>query len=349
MKSTLRDRSTWEPTALEEAVGSLPSLDQLTYDYLVDVDDHEPSSDLYISDIGACPRKVMLKKDGATVPHAPQHDWDKQRMFAQAESVQDELIDAMHHAGLLVAIEERVSDVFPPLWGARFDLLAVYPRRRFIEVKSNHPNWIRYRKRYPKKMHVWQATGYEIWAGYHYDTQLGPLVYNCDRGGSNPSLQFEVDMPRDWLQYRETMTDAMLAEDLFEAVVDDPDYALVARVCHEMMLIEEAYAEYRGDGIIPAPLERAFDYAETKDGQGEYINSIYLSQDNRCSWCDYKDTKWCHPPTGQTGVLKRDSRKDKFRVMKNGVPFLEDARKFIFEELGIHPETIKDDTQQLSI
>jgi len=344
VKSSLRQYTliTGDPDEEERITKlELEPFDKMQHDYLVQTDDHVPSSELFVSAIGMCPRKLLLQKSGAEVVVTPQSQWNKQRMFGQANNVADDLAEMLHYHGRLVAMEQSVSHFMPPRWGGRFDILCLYPGRRFLEVKSSHPNAMRFSETLPKKEHVWQALSYEVWAGREWDTKYGPMIDNADRGGSNTSRLNEVLMPPDWLSFRSMLAHNIAPTDLLIAIEGDPGYKTIAEMCRQMIIIEDAADAFRESGLLPEALDRACAVRTSKrgtydNGEDRYIfTEIYMDRDWRCGQCDFCETHHCDPPKGTTGVLAFHEKTHEWIVKKNGIDYLAKATDFAHQELHI--------------
>jgi hypothetical protein len=353
VKSYLREHLPPPSPEAEEYISSqleLEPFDKMQYDFLVAQDDHVPSSELFVSAIGMCPRKLLLQKSGTEIEATPQSQWNKQRMFCQANNVADDLAEMLFYHGRLIAMEQSVSHLMPPRWGGRFDIICLYPGRRFLEVKSSHPNAMRYSETLPKKEHVWQALSYEVWAGLEWQTQYGPLIDNADRGGSNTSRLNEVLMPPDWLNFRSLLAHNITPTDLLIAIEGDPDYRTISEMCKQMITIEDAADAFRRNGDLPPALERACAVRTSKrgtydNGEDRYIfTEVYMDRDWRCGQCDFCETHYCDPPKGTTAVLSFDESTHEWIVKKNGIPYLAQATDFAHDELHIPILAIKNPT-----
>lgn len=353
MKTILRQGFEKPDPQSHASQGLPPSVDELTYQWIVSQDDHVSTNDLYLSDIGGCPRKKMLKLKGVTVDLSQHAMWHRMRMFQQANNVADDLAEAFHHDKRLLAMEESISDLLPVNWGGRFDLLVLWNRSRFWEVKSSHPNAIRYAQTLPKRTHVWQALAYEVWAGEQYGTEQPPIVHNADRGGENPSIVSEIIMPEDWFEMRHTIPGNATPDIVrtFFADLKDVGSLQIVNMCDAMLELEAWLDDFKARDIIPPPLDRAPNHRTskvsphetTKEG-GEYVPvEIYMDRDWRCRQCDYCDTSICEPPKGTTSVLEYDRKTNTWHLKKNGRPYLGEVLAYVKDDLRLSSIDLEDE------
>jgi hypothetical protein len=148
---------------------------------------------VHASEVGYCPRKMAYRMLGA--PSKPLTA-QKIKMFNLAHHLHFIFCKGLEYKGLLYDSEVDLSESMPEGVTGRYD----YRRRlepgkddvlRLGDIKTSHPNIIKYTNTLPKVEAVVQVS---IYHAFHFDQErLDPMaeaLYN-DRGGQNPSVLCE--------------------------------------------------------------------------------------------------------------------------------------------------------------
>jgi hypothetical protein len=150
-----------------------------------------PRSDrVHVSDFGRCPRSIALRITGA--PKKQESD-ARMKMLWLADQLHELVYESLRDAGVLVGCEVEVENL-PEGISGRID----YIRREgdllvVGDIKTTHPNRVRYPKSLPHPHAVKQVLTYR----HYYGADRAELLY-MDRGGENPSILVDVsDMEMD--------------------------------------------------------------------------------------------------------------------------------------------------------
>ena len=169
--------------------------DRVVADYLNRFKDNWDGGDfnIHASEVGYCPRKMAYRM--IRVPKIPLTA-QKVKMFNLGNYIHGLVYRSLDHSGLLYDKEQKLNEWLPEGVGGTFD----YRRRlvkgddavlRLGDIKSMHPNMIKYTKTLPKVEAVVQASLYHA---YHPDQERldkkAEILYT-DRGGQNPSALCE--------------------------------------------------------------------------------------------------------------------------------------------------------------
>jgi hypothetical protein len=184
--------------------GTFETFAELRYGYLtsgehVHIDpghagmDEWESGKLHASEVGACPRKQLLRILGA--PPKVQNNLTRANealMFWIAYRVHYLTYEAMSWAGILYDCEVSLMS---GVWAGRADAI-FYPDvndkegMRIYDLKTVRPNAFRYAESYPKEQHCLQLGAYATRARV---SPYGVIEY-VDRGGSNIPIECPVDV-----------------------------------------------------------------------------------------------------------------------------------------------------------
>lgn len=158
---------------------------------------------LYVTDIGACPRRVAYRLTGADEnAETEQATINKTIMFDLAEHIESVLARALEHDGKLLGFQGGVPITDHENWGGRYDIFADYGGRRIVEVKTMRSNAFNYEL--PKIEHEYQAAVYHHYLKDELQLERNPVLVYFDRGGSNTPQEFEVQ-PHVWDAVSELM------------------------------------------------------------------------------------------------------------------------------------------------
>ena len=143
---------------------------------------------LHITDLTACPRAVAMRLRGDTTEGPTPGE---ERMFWGANMMHELVYHALEYHGLLERCEVPIK--LPDGWSGTADmLLPVYltggEGRHVADVKTSHPNILRYGSTLPKVEHVWQVSAYSHFLGIDDDAEI--LYFPL--GGSGASITKRV-------------------------------------------------------------------------------------------------------------------------------------------------------------
>lgn len=143
---------------------------------------------LYLSDLGKCPRQIQYRLlQTPTNPASEQSIVNKELMFRQADNIETDITQMFAEGGHLWGFQESIEIPDRENWGGRYDIIADYPTKRIIEVKTLHPNAFRYDLDYPT--HRLQAWSYHHYLAQTEELKEYPLLVYFDRGGSNTPVE----------------------------------------------------------------------------------------------------------------------------------------------------------------
>lgn len=155
---------------------------------------------LFVSDVGHCPRSVSYRiQETEKNPVADQTLWNKTIMFDLAQQMEWRMVEALDHAGLLIA-EQLDVDIFDrENWGGRFDFIADVDGIRVIEFKTANSN--AFRHPFDRPDYRLQASVYHIYCEEEYGLDAQPLIPLFDRGGTNTYKWEEVVVEPEKVKY----------------------------------------------------------------------------------------------------------------------------------------------------
>lgn len=241
---------------------------------------------LHISDLGSCPRQIHLRVKGVKGKETAQPTLDlKEIMFWQAYNLHYLVYNSLDLDERLMSYEKPV-DAWEG-WGGRYDCEhSEGAKTILLDVKSAHPNIIRFSKSLPKREWMLQLGGYYDCLDTKPD-EVRVLV--VDRGGSNTWMPFNVPMTPDLKE------DVQRERRLLEHARDNEPKPL------------ERAVTIRGDA------ERNVEYwghvsdGHTPRGKPPTQPGLYLDTDWRCTYCDYFNYD-CIPEQGQVLCAKMDKK-----------------------------------------
>jgi len=230
---------------------------------------------LRVSEIGGCPRKVCHRiKGDERVYRSVAKRQANNRVFWLADRGHDLAYNAFDWYGILREYEYRMGGRLRPEWVGRLDLVAEWAGRRVFDVKTQHPNFIRYYKDYPLWNHVLSIVTYTYGVWEELGLTAAPVLYYKDRGGGNPGKTCII---HDW-------------EGIYHDIVV-PD----------QKGIERAVKDAEAGGEYPEPMEpelilkgRTYKgvWSPTSVVIKPYWNCAIVNKVPRCDWCGTA----CDPP-----------------------------------------------------
>jgi hypothetical protein len=268
---------------------------------------------LHISDLGSCPRQVHLRIGGKKGKETPQAQLDlKEIMFWAAYNLHYLVYNALDFDERLLSYEKNPEHVWEG-WGGRYDCEhSEGAKTILLDVKSTHPNIIRFAKTLPKKEWMLQLGGYYDCLDVKPD-EVRVLV--VDRGGSNTWMPFTVPMTAELKE--DVQKERHILED---ARTSEPD------------ALPRAFK-------ISGDAERQVEYwtqvarGNTPHGKPPTQPALMLDGDWRCGYCEYLNTTHCIPEQGQTLCARMD-KQGKWHVTPGGMKHIDriTAEGIAFEE-----------------
>ena len=301
------------------------SLDLLTFNYLekygqlraqdyVATGENEwDGSMLHPSQLGTCHRETCLGKIGAA-RQVREASWyrNRKRKFELANHVHNLVYAALKDVGLLY---ESELDLEPFMWNGWTGRLDWIDHRYGMDtlhvgdVKSSHPNAMRYATSYPKHHNVLQLGCYyecvksmlNEHAHFNPDLKLirSAEIQYMDRGGGNDPLACEIEMTDD----------------------------LMAEVVAEKVLLEEHVDMAINENILPEPMKRDMKFKS-------YKKKVVLDTHWQCNpeYCDFVGAS-CTPITGETTLAELNAENGDYEIKPNGRRYAEEVEEFLAAEL----------------
>ena len=170
--------------------------DEVIANYLTRFPDRwdDGSMNVHVSEVGSCVRKVAYRLARAEALENPP---TTVRLFHLGNYIHNLHYRALEHANLMYRKEVSLNDLLPKGLVGRYDYLRMLvpgddSRVRLGDDKTQHPNYLRYVRSYPKENNVIQISLYHM--ALLCDEIVAPRlderveINYMDRGGSNPSL-----------------------------------------------------------------------------------------------------------------------------------------------------------------
>jgi len=132
---------------------------------------------LHISDLGQCPRAVMLRLSGAAIrPKGGEEQRKQDFLFFLANQLHEMHYAAWAEGGILVEKECSLRGFLPPGWTGRFDAIINYGGGlRIADVKT--VVYLQKTGVYPQPKHMLQVIAYDMFVHEAFGLTLPPLIY----------------------------------------------------------------------------------------------------------------------------------------------------------------------------
>jgi hypothetical protein len=232
--------------------------------------EHTGKSKLYLSDLGGCHKRALLRATEAKKKWVSDRVQDNLQMkFAVGNYVHDLTYYALEWAGLLVECESRVEGL-PEPFGGRLDCIYYdHTADKLVlwDGKTVRSNQLKdYRDQLPKPENVLQITAYGVYLPGSFD--LYCLEYMDQAGTNDPEPCFFTTGDHDEAVRAEM--DSLLAA--YNALPDLPDVL--------PPVVKEHYSQPR-----KRKDETEEQFAARRSSRA--LNRLGLARDWRCGWCDY--------------------------------------------------------------
>lgn len=282
-------------------------------EYLAAQEEHrERNGRLYVSDVGACPRKVGYDLlDEKRDEEDDDARRNRLRKFKTANVLEEIFKDALEWKGVLIAYQPVITIDDRENWGGRGDIIARYPTVRVIEHKAEFSNAYKFYEKKPSEQHIHQATIY-----HHY----GKEEYGLE---DSPILRY-TRMP-------DTKFDPRAGVGLNKEVTVEMDWAKTSALMDELETVRSIATDVPSMFALRVPrLRKIWKMTDKVRGKNlwKYIREV---PDWRCGYCPYAGT--CKPDTDvRTIASLRDDGSYELKAMDVNVG---DLSQFVSNERRI--------------